>query len=769
MRKELRKNQKLSYTLIYLLMVFSLANVLGDVLLVDLNVFGRLLISMIISLIVQFFVLRPMYFFITFGASIVGMLIFNKFNQAAVIRVLLWLQQFYKNVNNHFKGTEELLLKNTRLLWIIFVILLSIYTVIILFKTKHSYLLLPLYLLFFGYYWYIYIDISYYMMAFFLMLYIIFLGFSGFFKSKENWKRTKAKYNNTMYALWSRTAITYGLIIILLSGIIPKGGAVVDWYWLESQVQSRFPILLELRDDLVYSRSFGQPDMFDLSQTGFQSNGNELGGPVIPNESLVMKVEAPYPLYLRGNVKSLYSHNNWEKRIVRQRSYNTVKVLPTDVVYGERVTVGITLENMATYTVFAPFQLVKINDSNVHKVKIDENDQATFYGAKYKGESYEVRAKIPSTRISFNEEISLEDYSDYLQLPDNLSPSIVELGNEITKNARSKYEKAILIRDYLRENYEYSLNPSHTPSGEEFLEYFLMDEKKGYCTYYATAMAILLRTQGIPSRYIEGYRLPEERVNGVYEVRQRNAHAWVEAYMGNGSWITFEPTPAFEISTFQDFEIESQTVSDELAQTDNIDELGTDKDLNGQLGGGFSDIIIDDSLGNYSYSPARSTLSTIWDHLSTGLSIALLVLLFGIVPLRIIFSYFRIRRYFERLKETKDSNKVLYLYQNTLQLLEELDYGILQGETEYEYAHRITNKLYDFRHYFRDFTDSYVRAKYGQEQLTDEELKFAFEYLKSIERKVRYKKGIFKYYYIKYIKGKLYNCYKVNEETLAYL
>lgn len=769
MRKELRDKQKVAYTIIYLLMVFSLSNVLSTILALDLNITGKFSITILIGLIVQLFVLIPITLLPVFGILIGTVLIFNRYNQEALLRVFSWIEQFYQNIINHFQGTEEIFLRNSRMLWIILITLISVYTVIILFKTKHNYLLLPVYTIMFIYYWYNYVDISYVMMALFLMLYIILLGNDGYFNAQKVWKKERANYSQRIYPYWFKTAIGYGLIIVFLAGILPKSGPIVDWYWLEKKIQDQFPILTELRDDLVYSRSYSQAEVFDFSTTGFQPDSHQLGGPVKSSDKLVMKVEAPYPLYLRGNVKNLYERNRWDKKVRKERRHSTQRGLPLEVNLVSRVTVvtvNITYENIATPTVFSPYQMLRVNNTNISSMTYDENYQITLRGAKYKGEGYEVKAMIPSRLVPFDEEESLDEYADYLQLPDDLSESIYQLGNEITKEANTPLEKAILIRDYLRENYTYTLEPSHIPPGEEFVEYFLMKEKKGYCTYFATAMAVLLRTQGVPSRYVEGYLMPSEKIDGIYEIRQYNAHAWVEAYLGNGNWITFEATPAFDIPNYQDIEISSSEVSDSRKSL--IEDTGLWL-LDGEIS---RDIEGADFVGDFiDLTPEKtgSTLSATWDILSRILNFALILLLFGFIPLRSIYIHLKIKKYQKDLRLSKGSSKILYLYQNILKLLDELDYGMLKGETAYEYASRITFIIYNFKYDFSYLTDIYIKVKYGQINFSEEEIEAAFEYLRFIDWKVRNKKGRVKYFFKKYVQGKLIHCYNVSDETIPNL
>ena len=89
----------------------------------------------------------------------------------------------------------------------------------------------------------------------------------------------------------------------------------------------------------------------------------------------------------------------------------------------------------------------------------------------------------------------------------------------------------------------YTLTPPALPAGEDFVEFFLLESRQGYCVHFATAATALLRAMGIPARYAEGYAVPAGE-EGWVDVPDYNAHAWVEVYFGGAGWIPFEVTPA---------------------------------------------------------------------------------------------------------------------------------------------------------------------------------------------------------------------------------
>jgi hypothetical protein len=140
------------------------------------------------------------------------------------------------------------------------------------------------------------------------------------------------------------------------------------------------------------------------------------------------------------------------------------------------------------------------------------------------------------------------DYPDsirnmYLQLP-ALDPRIPELAATITAHEVSPYDKTRAIENYLRLHYGYTLDLSGPP-GADPLAFFLFQKRAGHCEYFAAAMTVMLRTQGIPARYINGFQTGEYNdVAGDLVVRASDAHSWVEAFFPGFGWLTFDPTPA---------------------------------------------------------------------------------------------------------------------------------------------------------------------------------------------------------------------------------
>jgi hypothetical protein len=162
------------------------------------------------------------------------------------------------------------------------------------------------------------------------------------------------------------------------------------------------------------------------------------------------------------------------------------------------------------------------------------------------GETYTVRSQVPAAAPGRLQNASGADPEHiaqrYTQLPASTPERVTDRTATLTANAETRYETALTIQRWLRNNREYSLSVRR-PQGN-VADAFLFEMDRGYCTYYATTMVAMLRSQDIPARFVTGYR-PGERVDDdEWVVRGLNAHAWVEVYFPGQGWQRFEPTPS---------------------------------------------------------------------------------------------------------------------------------------------------------------------------------------------------------------------------------
>ena len=164
------------------------------------------------------------------------------------------------------------------------------------------------------------------------------------------------------------------------------------------------------------------------------------------------------------------------------------------------------------------------------------------------GNTYQVVSSLSDATVEDLQSAG-EDYpswvSDlYLKLPDDMSPRVVELAQDVTANAETPYDKALAIETYLR-GFTYNDQIPAPPPGRNAVDYFLFDVQQGYCDYYASSFAMMARSLGIPARVSAGYSQGEFMEQAeVYRVREYNAHSWPEVFFPGYGWVEFEPTAA---------------------------------------------------------------------------------------------------------------------------------------------------------------------------------------------------------------------------------
>jgi hypothetical protein len=136
----------------------------------------------------------------------------------------------------------------------------------------------------------------------------------------------------------------------------------------------------------------------------------------------------------------------------------------------------------------------------------------------------------------------------YLELPPNLPPRLQELARQITAGIAAPYDRARAIETYLRQ-FPYTLDLPAPPPGRDVVDYYLFDLRQGYCDYAATAMAVLARLVGLPSRLVVGY------APGYYDpsteqivISEAEAHSWPEIYFSGVGWVAFEPTSGLPLA-----------------------------------------------------------------------------------------------------------------------------------------------------------------------------------------------------------------------------
>jgi len=172
--------------------------------------------------------------------------------------------------------------------------------------------------------------------------------------------------------------------------------------------------------------------------------------------------------------------------------------------------------------------------------------QADMFATSTSATSYQTESYVPQVTIEQLRSAPTEYPNDiiarYFILPSTVPDRVRQLAKTITNGITNPYNKAKAIERYLR-TYPYDLDIPAPPEGQDVTDYFLFDLKRGYCDYYATAMAVLARASGLPARFVSGYSTGSyDAPNAEYVVRELNAHSWAEVYFPSIGWVEFEPT-----------------------------------------------------------------------------------------------------------------------------------------------------------------------------------------------------------------------------------
>ena len=302
-----------------------------------------------------------------------------------------------------------------------------------------------------------------------------------------------------------------------------------------------------------------------VMSTGF-SDQVQLGqiGEIQQSNSLVMHIQidgdthGSYDLKWRGVTLNLFNGNTWSNphaqhavvsvgagRFVLWQNASRLKrsqhVGPAQPIHY-RVLMEPVISN-----VFFLAPTARLLQGNYRLVGMDNGDSVFDLDPEHPVGRYEATSDIAQTPASelrsAGSDYPPEILLDYLQLP-AVDRRVVSLSKEITASADNNYDKAAAIESYLRSNFGYTLQLPRTVPRDPVAN-FLFERKQGHCEYFASSMAIMLRTLGIPSRVVNGFRTGEfNDLTSQYLVRASNAHSWVEAYFPGYGWISFDPTPA---------------------------------------------------------------------------------------------------------------------------------------------------------------------------------------------------------------------------------
>lgn len=465
--------------------------------------------------------------------------------------------------------------------------------------------------------------------------------------------------------------------------------------------------------------------------------------------------------YWRGDSKDIYTGTGWEKG---DREYEAI-LDPQNYEWKDELFKGFETKKVEAVlqfkgpqqfpTIFYPGQLNKVSNftppdativydqtnqqlevraGKINLLQTSSGKPKTLTGPNtllMKLNEYKVEAEAPIVSEKAVKEAGT-NYPDeikqrYLQLPPTLPPRVRELALSVTKNAATPYEKVRAIENYLRSSGKYKYETKDVPvpvKGQDFVDHFLFESHRGYCDHFSTSMAVMLRSVGVPARWVKGFA-PGERVkqdwqgHDVMEVRNKDAHSWVEVYFPHYGWVPFEATSTFMSPVRFKYDLQSVQTQVPIPLPDAGDRATVDR------GDGRLDELEEGDSGTDTH------LSIPWQ-VKAGLTA--LVALVGVVAWRRRqeITVWWLRRQMNGNPSTRYSDR----YNLLMRMMEKVYTRRRPGETLREYVARLTipgDKRQDLRY----LTELYERTIYGYKEMEQKARDLAEQLMERLIRQLK--------------------------------
>ncbi len=298
----------------------------------------------------------------------------------------------------------------------------------------------------------------------------------------------------------------------------------------------------------------GLPFSIKNSQATASGRGGDGASP--PGRDLVFRVKSPLKLYHVAQLYDRYDGTQWS---VSEGLKNS-RVLNSREDHFQQVSLYYTIFKWLGPKLYAPYRPL------LFEQRSDSTAFGLFRTSAYNAElalknypqlpfSYLVTSLLSTDRTLAEGleggSASLQPWVEsvppkyYLQLPEEkISARLRKLVETLTEDCHSDYEKAVRLRDYLRNVFPYEQFSQPVPAGKEGVDYFIFELKKGHCEYFASSLAVLARLAGLPARVATGFSPGDyNTLLNVFEVYEYHGHAWTQIFVKEYGWLTMDATP----------------------------------------------------------------------------------------------------------------------------------------------------------------------------------------------------------------------------------
>ncbi|MDQ0202196.1 transglutaminase TgpA family protein [Neobacillus ginsengisoli] len=309
---------------------------------------------------------------------------------------------------------------------------------------------------------------------------------------------------------------------------------------------------------------------------GYGTNDSALGGPFIGDNKPVFTTEAEEKNYWMVETKDAYTGKGWISSGATTVPFREGDLVPVssfpETVETKKETARVVVYNhLQSNHIMYPQGIQKIlktspvnSKGNLFELE-NPNERILYYDSRHQPvmpNMYLLEFVIPIYKAADLIKTTAVDYSlvrpefikKYTQLPKELPLRVKQLAKQITAGKNNWFDKAKAVESYFSSSdYTYDQKNVAVPGAHvDYVDQFLFDTKRGYCDNFSTSMAVMLRTLGIPTRWVKGYT-GGELINKsqtdpslqLYRITNNNAHSWVEVFFPNQGWVPFEPTKGF--------------------------------------------------------------------------------------------------------------------------------------------------------------------------------------------------------------------------------
>lgn len=426
-----------------------------------------------------------------------------------------------------------------------------------------------------------------------------------------------------------KSLIVIYIMIALITFVMPVSKEPYGWDFVFEFIDSVERVVDRIVTEINYQLAdAGVDGIFHFGGTGY-SNSMDLSNGLVEQDVEQLVLQGSYTkrnLYLKGNVCNEFTGNSWSLNLSGGNiDYRVDALMTLYAIFQETEKIEelrqfmeikehkIIQQNIKTQSLFYPVKLldisvddaectgdmlrasqikgrgysysysfVDIDYANKNLINILKNSSDIIYEEDVYNRIYTNLKEIYGIElevIPFDEFCQMAEQSEdmaqmqYMFLGESVSENVKELAEETVGECTNKYDVCKTLERYL---YKYNYNKAiQVPDGVNILDWFLFEGKEGYCTHYATALAVMLRSEGVPSRIAEGFLVDyKTRIDSItYSISSNTAHAWVEAYIEGFGWIRLEPTVVNAGNANAVWYSENEDIEDEMPEDDIVEEV----------------------------------------------------------------------------------------------------------------------------------------------------------------------------------------------------